>query len=155
MRSRTIVPALLLLPALLAGPAAAGPPRFRPPGRLVPAVIGALFNSGTASPGSPRAAAWRPDAELESPRGRQVLEFTPEELTDGLFLAVAGAVEFERVDYALDDGRVCSLDVFGLVREPGLYRLADLGGTHRVLWVRVVARAVSPRAALGLRLGLV
>jgi len=83
-----------------------------------------------------------------------VLEFAPDEPTSALFVAVAGTVEFERVDYGLDDGVTRSLDAFGAVRGPGLYQVAELDATRQVLWVRVVARALSRRSEVGLRLAL-
>jgi len=97
---------------------------------------------------------WRPDFGLEPGQGRRVLEFAPDEPTSALFVAVAGTVEFERVDYGLDDGVTRSLDAFGAVRGPGLYQVADLDATRQVLWVRVVARALSRRSEVGLRLAL-
>jgi len=101
-------------------------------------------------PGVPE---WRPDVDLEARQGRRVIEFTPDELAAGLYLQVAGRVEFEHIDFALDDGTVRSVDAFGEVRTPGLYQVAEFDGSRRVLWVRVLARALSRRAGLGLRLG--
>jgi hypothetical protein len=150
MRAARALGCAWLLPVLLPALATAGPLGFHPPGRIVPSAIGVLFSSAPAP-----ARGWKANTDLESSRGRQVLEFAPDQLTDALFLAVAGSVQFERIQYALDDGVVHSLDVFGEVREHGLYELATLGGTHRVLWVRVTARALSRHAELGLRLALV
>jgi hypothetical protein len=148
VQPRTALPLVLFLVALLPTRVEGGP---LPLGR--PAFAGFRLPWGRLTSGL-QPADWQANAALEHEQGRRVLEFAPDEPACALFLEVVGSVEFERIDYALEDGRPRSAEVFGLVRGRGLYQVVDLDGAHRVSWVRIIARARSPRAGLGLRLGL-
>jgi len=101
-----------------------------------------------------RAAEWQSDAKLEQRQGRRVIEVEPREPAAALLVAISGTVEFERIDYSLDDGPPRSVDVFSVVRGSGLYEIASFDGERRVTLVRIIARALSPRSEIGARLGV-
>jgi len=154
MARRLVFLIVLLTVPLLCG---ARPARAAGPG--YPRAIGGIAPRALRAPLALLAGslAGRPHDDftaLESGRGRRVLQLEVEETAVALLLEVRGSVEFERIDFALGDGGVTSIDAFGAVRGPGLYEVARLGSGRHVRWVRIVARARSRDAGLGLRLGV-
>ncbi|HTO92686.1 MAG TPA: hypothetical protein VMJ70_16260 [Candidatus Sulfotelmatobacter sp.] len=87
-------------------------------------------------------------------QGRRILEFPVGESALGLFVKVSGRVEFERADIAFADGSLKSVDAFGMQRSSGLYSLADFDHDREVSWVRLVLRARSSHARVGVLLGI-
>lgn len=85
-------------------------------------------------------------------QGRQVLNFPVREAAPGVFVHVSGEIEFERADIGFADGSVESVDTFGVDRDSGLYELASFGNARSIEWVRLVLRARSSRARVGIKL---
>ena len=85
-------------------------------------------------------------------QGRQVLNFAVREFSPGVFVYVSGEIEFERADIGFADGSVESVDAFGVDRDSGLYELANFGNARSIDWVRLVLRARSSRARVGIKL---
>lgn len=90
---------------------------------------------------------------LERDEGRRVCEFPIGEQASGVFVRVSGRVEFERAMIGFADGRVESVEAFGLERRSGLFQLASFEDVHAVDWVRLVLRARSPKARVGVLVG--
>ena len=91
-------------------------------------------------------------AMLMRDQGRRVLNFPVRESAPGLFVHVSGEVEFERVDIGFADGSIENVDAFGVDRDSGLYELARFGNARSVDWVRLVLRARSRQARVGIKL---
>ena len=70
----------------------------------------------------------------------------------GVFVHVSGEVEFERADIGFADGSVQSVDAFGVNRDSGLFELASFPAARPVEWVRLVLRARSRNARVGIKL---
>ena len=85
-------------------------------------------------------------ARLDRLDGRRVLQFPIGEPASGVFVRIAGRVEFERADIGFADGPVESIDAFGVGRGSGMYQLADFPSDRGVEWVRLVLRARSRQA---------
>lgn len=85
--------------------------------------------------------------------GRRVLDFPIGEEAAGLFIRISGRVEFERADIGFPDGSVQSVDAYGLNRDTGTYALADFDNTRPVSWLRLVLRARSRSARVGVLIG--
>ncbi|MCC6652649.1 MAG: hypothetical protein IT348_15970 [Candidatus Eisenbacteria bacterium] len=81
------------------------------------------------------------------------LRFPVEEPALGVFLEVAGRIEFDRAALVFDDGSSEAFDLGHSVRGRGLYELAMFAESRRIAEVRVHARAASPLAHVGVRLG--
>ena len=84
--------------------------------------------------------------------GRRVLDFAVREAAPRLFVHVTGEVEFERADIGFADGSVQSVDAYGVDRDSGLYELASFPVTRSIEWVRLVLRARSRNARVGIKL---
>ena len=84
--------------------------------------------------------------------GRRVLDFAVREEAPRLFVHVTGEVEFERADIGFADGSVQSVDAYGVDRDSGLYELASFPATRSIAWVRLVLRARSRNARVGIKL---
>lgn len=85
-------------------------------------------------------------------QGRQVLAFTVREISPEVFVHVTGEVEFERADIGFADGSVEGVEAFGLERDSGLYELASFPAARSIAWVRLVLRARSRNARVGIKL---
>ena len=85
--------------------------------------------------------------------GRRILSFPIDESAAGLSVRISGRVEFERADIGFPDGTIQSVDASGLHRESGTYALADFDNDRAVSWVRLVVRARSRSARVGVLVG--
>jgi hypothetical protein len=85
--------------------------------------------------------------------GRRILSFPIGESAAGLFVRISGRVEFERADIGFPDGSVQSVDAYGLHRDSGTYALADFDNDRAVSWVRLIVRARSRSARVGVLVG--
>jgi hypothetical protein len=92
-------------------------------------------------------------ADLVRDDGRQVLYFPIGESAAGLFVQVSGSVEFERALIGNADGTVENVDAFGVSRENGLFELAGFDNDRQVQWVRLILRARSRHARVGVIIG--
>ncbi len=90
---------------------------------------------------------------LRREQGRRVLSFPIREGASHLFVRISGRVEFERADILYPDGIVESVDAFGLARDSGVYALADFDRERTVESVRLVMRARSRQARVGVLIG--
>lgn len=85
-------------------------------------------------------------------QGRRVLAFAVREAAPGVFVHVTGEVEFERADIGFADGSVQSVEAYGVERDSGLYELASFPAARPIAWVRLVLRARSRNARVGIKL---
>jgi hypothetical protein len=92
-------------------------------------------------------------AVLRREQGRQVLSFPIHEPVPRLYVHISGRVEFERADIGFADGTIESIDAFGVDRDSGLYELASYETARPVASVRLVLRARSRSARIGICLG--
>lgn len=97
---------------------------------------------------SPRA----DDVALTRDEGRRVCTYPIRERVSGVFVRVSGSVQFERALIGFADGRVQAVNAFGLERSNGLFCLAEVAREDTVDWVRLVVRARSRAARVGVRL---
>lgn len=104
----------------------------------------ALFRFGNSAPVKPEG------TKVSRDEGRRVLEFPIGRATPTLLVDVRGDVEFERADVGFPDGSVESVDAFAVRRDTGLYELAAYDTPRSVEWVRLVLRARSRQARVGL-----
>ncbi len=91
---------------------------------------------------------------VERAQGRQVLTFPIREPAPLLFVNISGRVQFERADIGFADGAVESVDAYGLDRGTGLYELARYERARSVEFVRLVLRARSRQARVGICIGV-
>lgn len=92
-------------------------------------------------------------AALRAEYGWNDLRFEVGEHTVGVFLEVAGRVEFDRAALVFEDGETETVDLGHRRRGRGLYELASFDEPRGVREVRVHARADAEEAWLGVRLG--
>lgn len=92
-------------------------------------------------------------AALSADSGWNDLRFEVGEHTVGVFLEVAGRVEFDRAALVYEDGETETVDLGHRRRGRGLYELASFDEPRGVREVRVHARADAEQAWLGVRLG--
>jgi hypothetical protein len=92
-------------------------------------------------------------SDVASEEGRRVLYFPIGETAAGLFVKVKGSVEFERALIGNADGSVDNVDAYGVSRESGLFELANFENDRQVQWVRLVLRARSRHANVGVIIG--
>ncbi len=92
-------------------------------------------------------------AALRPEYGWNDLRFEVGEHTVGVFLEVAGRVEFDRAELEFEDGETETVDLGHRRRGRGLYELASFDEPRGVREVRVHVRADDGDAWLGVRLG--
>lgn len=90
---------------------------------------------------------------LDRERGWQELVFPVRDDGDGVYLEVAGRVEFDRAVVRFGDGAETAIALGGAVRGGGLYVLVEPRGAVRVECVTLRARARSRTPSVGVRLG--
>jgi hypothetical protein len=144
-------------------PSPPSPAEFRfgaGPRRAVPVVSSGLaMVARLARPAGRIAGLWRfafarpalvHSADIARDSGRRVVYFPIGEPAGGLFVRVAGRVEFERAIVGFADGSTAAVDAFGLERRSGTYRLVQFDEDRPVDWVRLVLRARSRQAQVGI-----
>ena len=166
MSSRSLAFALLLVIGAHAVPAGAGQgeaPRSRVGQGLdgglsrdrsivtIPLVaFGALFR---AIPGLGGRSPELEDGRLITrEQGWRVVGFSVNEAVRGLYLEVAGKLEFDRAEVVYQDGALEPIDLKGAERHDGLFELSSLASPRAILGVRLRARARSSQAQVALRL---
>lgn len=87
-------------------------------------------------------------------QGRRVLTFPIQEPAPQLFVNISGRVQFERADICFADGTIESVDAYGVDRDTGLYELAHYERARSVESVRLVLRARSRHARVGICIGV-
>ncbi|HYM81805.1 MAG TPA: hypothetical protein VEY91_10415 [Candidatus Limnocylindria bacterium] len=93
-------------------------------------------------------------SHLSRDMGWTSLTFDVHEPSTAIFVEVQGQAQFDAADIVCSDGEIVSLPLRNSVRGQGMFALHDLGATKTVEQVRITARARSPQARVGLRLGL-
>ena len=153
----TRVACWVLVAGLLVPIGASAEPRFGVPepwvqgvfARVIPALRFTLFGDGTAK--SPL------DADhvraLDAAQGWQRLGFGVSEHANGIYLAVDGRASFGRAEIVFTDGEMETIELNAATRSNGVFELLDFGADREVLVVRVLARAESDRANVGVLLG--
>jgi hypothetical protein len=91
--------------------------------------------------------------ELARDLNARTLQFAVNDDGLGVYLEVAGRVEFEGAEVRLADGTRRVIPLRRVVRGRGLYELCDLGEMTRVEAVLVRAHARSETSRVGVRLG--
>jgi hypothetical protein len=155
--------AICVAPARAGSPPSAGARRFEPPEATGTSDPGArslrdLLRVGVRLPVSALGGLFghAPDTRqvVTRERGRQVLEFPVSEQASGLFLNVSGEVEFERVIVSFANGEQDHLDAFGVQRADGVFEVAAFEDARDVSSVKVVLRARSRTARVGIYIGV-
>ncbi len=92
-------------------------------------------------------------APIHEGEGWVAIDFPVSEEACGLFLEVAGRVEFDRAAIVRADGSAQLVDLHGAARGRGLYELASFPALEPVERVTLVARARCELAHVAVRLG--
>lgn len=92
-------------------------------------------------------------APIHEGEGWVALDFPVSEEACGVFLEVAGRVEFDHAAIVRADGSAQLVDLHGAARGRGLYELASFSAFEPVERVTLVARAHSSLAHVAVRLG--